>query len=332
MKLGVIVPAAGEGQRLRPHTLRRPKVMLEVGGKPIIGHIFESLMELQPERVCVVVPPHDHTIENYLRSNFALDIRFAIQPEPLGLADAVLKARSEVDDLPLLIILGDTIVETDFNQLVTGDCVIGVKEVSDPRRFGVVILENGLVRKVIEKPQTPISNLAIVGVYYFADAHALFEAVDLLVREGKKVKGEFQFTDALQFLADNGLAIKTLHIEHWLDCGTPEALIATNRFLLEKTGGSNPQGCGQVLASFVIPPVWVARDAVVERSVIGPFVSVSAGARIIDSVVNNALIYEGAMVDHAVICSGIVGEQAQVRGQASLINVGPGEVYEVKLR
>ncbi|MCL6466576.1 MAG: NTP transferase domain-containing protein [candidate division WOR-3 bacterium] len=331
MKLAVIVPAAGEGQRLRPHTLRRPKVMLEVGGKPIIGHIFDRLMELHPERVCVVVPPHDQTIANYLRSNFSRDIRFVVQPQPRGLADAVLQARQEIEDMPVLIILGDTIVDTDFNRLINGDCIIGVKEVSDPRRFGVVLLENGLVKKVIEKPQEPVSNLAIVGVYFFADGRRMFEAVELLVRAGKMVKGEFQFTDALQSLADSGLAIKPLIIDNWLDCGTPAALLDTNRFLLEKTGGNNPHGCGQVQATFIIPPVWIAPDAFIERSVIGPFVSVSARARITGSVVSDALIYQGAVVEQAVVCSGIVGEEAQIQGKTGLINIGPGEHREVNL-
>ncbi|MGQ9678956.1 MAG: sugar phosphate nucleotidyltransferase [bacterium] len=331
MRLAVIIPAAGEGQRLRPHTLCRPKVMLEVGGKPIIGHIFDRLKELNPERVCVVVPPNDRTIENYLRSNFSFDLRFAVQPEPRGLADAVLRAKGEVEGMPVLIILGDTIIETNFHQLLKGNCVIGVKAVSDPRRFGVVLLENGLVRKVIEKPQEPISNLAIVGVYFFVDSSAMFDAVTSLVKQGKMVKGEFQFTDALQTLADDGHEIKATPIEHWLDCGTPEALLETNRFLLSKMGDKSHQRCGQVQASFIIPPVSVAPDAFVEHSVIGPFVSVSSGARITESVVSNALIYQNATVVRAVVLSGIVGERAQVEGNKMLVNIAPGERSEVKL-
>lgn len=331
MRLGVIVPAAGEGQRLRPHTLCRPKVMLEVGGKPIIGHIFDRLQELAPERVCVVVPPGDRTIENYLRSNFSFELRFVVQPEPKGLADAVLRARGEVTGMPVLIILGDTILDTDFRQLLKGDCVIGVKAVSDPRRFGVVLLENGLVKKVIEKPQEPISNLAIVGVYFFADSAAMFQEVESLVRSGKMVRGEFQFTDALQALVDYGRAIKTTLIANWLDCGTPETLLETNRFLLGKLSDKPHQACGQVKASFVIPPVWVAPDAFIERSVIGPFVSVSSGARITESVVGNALIYQNANVVRAVVLSGIVGEQAQVVGKTMLVNIAPGARSEVRV-
>lgn len=331
MRLAVIVPAAGEGQRLRPHTLCRPKVMLEVGGKPIIGHIFDRLQELAPERVCVVVPPGDRTIENYLRSNFSFDLRFVVQPEPKGLADAVLRARGEVEGMPVLIILGDTILDTDFRQLLKGDCVIGVKAVSDPRRFGVVLLENGLVKKVVEKPQEPISDLAIVGVYFFVDSSAMFETVESLVQSGKMVKGEFQFTDALQAFADYGRAIKTMPIDNWLDCGTPEALLETNRFLLGKLSDKHHQACGQVQASFVIPPVWVAADAFVERSVIGPFVSISSGARITESVVSNALVYQNATVVRAVVLSGIVGEGAQVEGKTMLVNVAPGARSEVRV-
>ncbi len=329
MKLAVIVPAAGEGQRLRPHTLRRPKVMLEVAGKPIIGHIFDRLRDMGPQEVCVVVPPNDRTIENYLQENYPFEIKFVVQAEPRGLADAVWQARKEVVGMPVLIILGDTILDADLRTLLCGESAIGVKAVADPRRFGVVLLEDGVVSRVIEKPQDPVSNLAIVGAYFFADSGRMFNALERVIKSGRMIKGEYQFTDALQMLADEGAKIKPVEIERWLDCGTPEALLETNRLLLEKTGGSNPQGCGQILASFVIPPVWVAPDAIVERSVIGPFVSVSAGSRITEAVVSDALIYRGAAVERAVVFHGIVGEDAVVSNKVGMINVGPGERLEM---
>lgn len=326
MRFGVIVPAAGEGQRLRPHTLRSPKVMLEVAGKPIIGHIFDRLVALAPERVCVVVPPGEQRIERYLRENFpSLSMSFVVQPEPRGLGDAVRWARPVLEGLPVLIVLGDTIIDTDYRALFQGEAAIGVKPVADPRRFGVVFLENGMVRKIVEKPAQPVSNLAIVGIYYFSDSHRMFQAMESVIQSGRMVRGEYQFTDALQILADSGIGIRAVTVEGWLDCGTPEALLETNRLLLAKYKDGAPGCTPPVAGGFIIPPVWVAPDAVIERSVLGPYVAVSARARITECVLSNALVYRGAVVERAVITSGIVGEGARVRGGAGFLNIGPDE-------
>ncbi|MEO0069733.1 MAG: sugar phosphate nucleotidyltransferase [candidate division WOR-3 bacterium] len=321
--LGIVIPAAGEGQRLRPHTLVRPKVMLEVAGKPIIGHIVDRLKELKPEVICVVVPPHDRTIKDYLQANFSLNFEFVVQPLPKGLADAVLCAEAAIRNLPMLVLLGDTILDVDLKALLNEESAIGVKEVADPRRFGVVKLQDGFVREVIEKPLQPVSNLAIVGVYFFAEPGPVFAALHRLIREKRMVKNEFQFTDALQIMADAGRKIKPIEIANWYDCGTPQALIETNRALLKALGRQGVAVSGE--HSLLIFPVHIARDAVIENSIIGPFVSVSSGARIINSVVADALVYENAVIEKAVVSQGIVGENAEVRGKGEMVNIGPGE-------
>ncbi len=323
MSLTVVVPAAGEGQRLRPHTLIKPKVMLEVAGKPIIGHIIERLIALKPELICVVVPPEDKTIENYLQSNFSLPFKFVVQPVPKGLADAVLVAEDAVGDRPVLIILGDTILDFDLNTFTKEKNVIGVKEVTNPQRFGVVKLQNGLVHQVIEKPTEPVSNLAIVGIYFFSQPKPLYTALHQVIREGRMVKNEYQFTDALQILADGGINIKALPITNWYDCGTPEALLETNRVLLNQHQQEPLVVSNR--GSIIIPPVSIAPDAVVEKSIIGPFVSLSAGVRIVNSIVVDALVYQNAVLKDTIVARGIVGESAQISGMKELLNIGPGE-------
>ncbi|MEO0068367.1 MAG: sugar phosphate nucleotidyltransferase [candidate division WOR-3 bacterium] len=327
MSLCVVIPAAGEGQRLRPHTLARPKVMLEVAGKPIIGHILDRVSELNPDKVCVIIPPRDRTIKNYLTGNYPLPLEFVVQNEPKGLGHAVLCAQEAVADLPVLILLGDTIADCDLKQFLKNKSIIAVKEVSDPRRFGVVLLENGVIKRVIEKPKEPVSNLAIVGVYYFQESKVLYRALNRLVLENRIVNNEYQFTDALQILADGGIEIRTMAIDVWLDCGTPEAILETNRVLLRMTedrGLNTGASVPSLQRSVLIPPVHIADDAVIERSVVGPFVSVSSGARIFESVIRDALIYQGAQIECSFLEHSIVGENAQVKGRAGQVNVGPG--------
>lgn len=319
MSLCVVIPAAGEGQRLRPHTLVKPKVMLEVAGKPIIGHILDRISELKPDKVCVIVPPNDTTIESYLTANYQVHLEFIVQEEPKGLGHAVLCAQEVVAGSPVLIFLGDTIVDCNLRMMLNSKSIIAVKEVADPRRFGVVLLKNGVIEKVIEKPKEPISNLAIVGVYYFEESRVLYKALNRLVAETRIVGNEYQFTDALQILADEGMAIRTVAIDVWLDCGTPEAILETNRILLRKHTQMQ-----KFKDAVLVPPVHVANDAVIERSVVGPFVSVSSGARISESVIRDALIYQGAQVECSLLEHSIVGENARVKGRAGQVNLGPG--------
>ncbi len=318
MKLNVLIPAAGEGQRLRPHTIGKPKVMLEVAGKPIIAHIIESIIKLNPEKVCVVVPPGDKTINRYLELNYDLPFETVVQEEPKGLGHALLCAEGVVKEGPVLILLGDTIVELDFTTLFNSGPAIGVKVVDDPRRFGVVLLENGMIKNVVEKPSTPISNLAIVGVYYFPAAEPLYRALNRLVIENRLVGREYLFTDALQILVDEGMEIRTVDVSVWLDCGTPEALLETNRVLLNRQ-----VNCPQITGSVVIPPVLIADDAVVENSVIGPYVSVSSRAVVQESVISDSLVYQGAEVRRSVLWRSIIGEKARVEGVSKPVNVGP---------
>jgi glucose-1-phosphate thymidylyltransferase len=267
----------------------------------------------------VVIPPADDSIRSYLLANYRLPFQFVVQPEPKGLGHAVWCVREQTGDMPLLILLGDTIADFDFSRLPAEKNVIGVKEVADPSRFGVVILENGIIKKVIEKPKEPVSRLAIVGVYYFETPVLLYQALNRLVEERRLVGREYQFTDALQLLADEGVEIRTVEIDVWLDCGTPVALLETNRLLLKSATIEL-----KLPGSRVIPPVHIGEDVLIERSEIGPYVSVSAGARITDSVISDSIIYQGAKVERSVLQGAIVGENAEVIGVQGPLNLGPG--------
>jgi glucose-1-phosphate thymidylyltransferase len=315
--LKVIIPAAGGGTRLKPHTNTTPKVMLHVAGKPIIGHIIDLVTKVSPEEIVVVVGAQGERIEEYLRSTYPLKFRFVVQAEPKGLGHAVAQARDCVQDNPVLVLLGDTIVDMDLTRMVGAENKLAVRVVENPRRFGVVELKDGFVSHVVEKPIQPKSNLAIVGVYYFEKCLPLFSALDELIQRDKRTRGEYQLTDALQIMVQNGVKIRPWTIEHWLDCGTPEALLETNRYLLRNLHHSTERP-GVV----IVPPVYIEDTAVIEHSVIGPNASIGASAQIRDSVIRNSIVNQGAEVVSAILDNSILGCAAKYEGRALHLNLG----------
>ncbi|MFQ6103144.1 MAG: sugar phosphate nucleotidyltransferase [Candidatus Glassbacteria bacterium] len=314
----VIIPVAGEGTRLRPHTYSIPKVLLPVAGKPIISHIIDEVVKLSPEKVTLIIGHLGERIKAFLEGTYDLPFRWVVQSERKGLGHAVGMGIDEGEREPLLIILGDTIFEADLSGLSGGDTsFIGVKEVDDPRRFGVVELEGDLVVKLVEKPDVPPSNLAIVGLYYIRNARELSEAVRKLVSEDIRSKGEYQLTDALQLLVDGGEPLKTFRVEGWYDCGKQETLLATNSHFLSKLSGKI-----QNKDSLIIDPVFLSPEAEVSRSVIGPDVSVSEGVSIRQSIIKNSIVCDRAQVRNIILEDSIIGPGAVIEGSFSRLNLG----------
>jgi glucose-1-phosphate thymidylyltransferase len=312
-----VIPAAGEGRRLKPHTHTTPKILLQVAGKPIIGHIMDRLLPARPDEVIVVVGSQGDQVRTYLTSEYRCPFRFVQQTDPKGLGDAVYRAKDVFSGEPILVLLGDTIVDLDMSKMVGRDNVIGVQEVADPRRFGVVELRNGYVSRFVEKPDRPKSNLAIVGVYFFRDSGQLFGALDRLIARGRTTKGEFQLTDALQLMVDNGTKIKTRIIKHWLDCGTRAAMLETNRYLLAKEGYYKPRH-----GSVIIPPVFIHNRARIDSSIIGPNASVGADAEICSSIIRDSIVNQHVVVDHTLLEASILGENSVVRDRPRRLNLG----------
>jgi glucose-1-phosphate thymidylyltransferase len=312
-----VIPAAGEGRRLKPHTHTTPKILLQVAGKPIIGHIMDRLLLARPDEVIVVVGVQGDQVRHYLTSEYRCPFRFLQQTDPRGLGDAVYRAKDAFAGESILILLGDTIVDLDMSKMVGRDNVIGVQEVSDPRRFGVVELKNGYVSRFVEKPDRPRTNLAIVGVYFFRDSGHLFGALERLIARGRTTKGEFQLTDALQLMVDDGTKIRTRAIKHWLDCGTREAMLATNRYLLEREGYYKPRP-----GSVVIPPVFIHDRAKIHSSIIGPNTSVGADADIRGSIISDSIVNRQVVIQHTLLEGSILGENSVVRDSPRKLNLG----------
>jgi glucose-1-phosphate thymidylyltransferase len=295
-------------------------VLLHVAGKPILAHILDDLPGLGIRRAVLIVGYMGDLVREYVGAHYQnLEVEYVEQPEPMGLGHAVSLAEPFADDGRVLIILGDTIFEADLKPVLAGGVnSIGVKEVQDPRRFGIVERDSdGRVTRLVEKPEQPTSNLAITGIYYFDRGRPLFDALAELQRLGLRTKGEFQLTDAMQLLVSRGELITTFPVEGWYDCGKTETLLETNRVLLGKC-----EGATVVAGSLVHPPVCIADDAIIENCILGPHVSVAAGARLRNAVVRDSIINENATVEDIMLESSVVGVNAVVRGGYRRVNVG----------
>jgi glucose-1-phosphate thymidylyltransferase len=321
-----IIPVAGIGTRLRPHTHTIPKALVQVAGKPILGHILDELYPLGIREVVLVTGYMGERVQAYVDSAYPdLEVCYVVQDERLGLGHAIHLTERCVESGPLLIVLGDTVVTADFSALIGGErTLIGVKEVDDPERFGVVVVESGKVVNLVEKPDDPPSNLAIVGLYYIVNGALLFECLNEVVDKNIRTKDEFQLTDALLLMLERGEEMGVFPVEGWHDCGRPETLLETNRFLLRRSGGNG----GPVAGSIVLQPVAIDPTAVVDHSVVGPFVSVAAGATIRDSVVRDSILSGNSLVERSLLTGSLIGESAVVKGEFQRLNVGDSSEVE----
>jgi glucose-1-phosphate thymidylyltransferase len=315
----VIIPTAGLGTRLRPHTYSKPKPLISVAGKPVLGHILDTLGLIQIDELVFITGYLGNQIEAYVRENYSFPARFIEQTELKGQAHAIYLARDIVSG-PTLILFVDTIFEADLSQLnqIDADGVIYVKEVNDPRRFGVTFIENGYITRLIEKPESGISNLAMIGLYYVRDAQWLMRAIHDLLEQNIQTKGEFYLADALQLMIDEGARFIAEPVTVWEDCGKPETVLRTNRYLLDHGRGQ----LGRTEGSIVIPPVYIDDSAQVVNAIIGPYVSIAAGAVVRDSIVRDSIINRDALIQSATLQNSLVGDNALVQGDFRELNVG----------
>lgn len=325
MRPVAIVPVAGVGTRLRPHTHTTPKALLLVAGKTILAHILDQLVPASPEKVILVIGPgaQGDRLREYAAARKDFRIECVVQEEPKGLGHAVAQARTAAGKAPLLIILGDTIVQADLGALIQDGSRVGISEVDDPSRFGVALVRDGKIVRLVEKPDKPISKLALVGLYYIQKGPLLFDCLDRLTREGRLTRGEIQLTDALELLIEGGEELRPFPIKGWYDCGKTETLLETNRALLDQL--AVPVTREGVV---VLPPVAMDPTADVSAAVIGPHVSIGPRTQVRQAVVRNSILNEGADVRDILLDSSVVGENAVVRGAYQRLNVGDSSEVE----
>ncbi len=313
-----IIPVAGVGTRLRPHTYTIPKVLLQVAEKPILAYILDIIKQLKVDEVILIVGFLGDQVVEFVKKNYKFRCKFIEQKKLKGLGYAINMVSGELeDDEPVIIILGDTIFEADLLPVLKGEYdALGVKEVTDPQRFGIVEMKGGVVKRLIEKPQRPTTNLAVVGVYYIKSTGLLKKSVSRIIKKRIKTKGEYQLTDALQLMIDWGVKFRTFKVKEWYDCGKPETLLQTNRQLLAKIKKTR-----KLKSCVVLPPVFVSESAVVENCILGPNVSVADKAVLKDSIIKNSIIGEQAWVEGSNLDSSLVGNRARIKGATHRLNV-----------
>ena len=314
-----IIPVAGVGSRLRPHTFELPKVLLNVAGKPILGHILDKILGEGVSAATIVVGHMGDKIRDFVSSTYRnLEVDFVEQQEPLGLGHAIYIARNTIPDEPVLIILGDTIFDVDLKPVLASSVSsLGVKTVDDPRRFGVAETADGFITRVVEKPEHPASQLALVGLYYLRNPRLLVSCLDEMVEKNLRTKNEYQLTDALQMMIERGEKMKTFMVNGWFDCGKPETLLSTNRSLLEKKSTSR-----KIEGVVVIEPVYISPSAILTHCVIGPYTTIGDRVEISQAIVRNSIIVDDAKVHKTLLDSSIVGNAAVVKGAYRKVNVG----------
>jgi len=321
----IVIPMAGYGTRLRPHTWSKPKPLVTVAGKPVLGHVLDMFVTLPSIDEAVFIVGYLGTqVQDYVaRAYPGLKARYVEQTEMLGQSHAVWLAREGLSG-PMLLVFVDTLIDTDLSGLASekAEAVAWVKAVPDPRRFGVAELgPDGLVRRLVEKPQDAANNLAVVGMYYLRQAERLISAIEAQMAGKTMLHGEFFLADALTILLQQGLKMRVQPVEVWHDCGKPDTLLETNRYLLEH-GRDNSGLAAQRPGVVVIPPVYIDPAAVVTEAVIGPNVSIGASCEVRRSLVQDSIIDEGSQILDTALSASLIGREARVIGRYRSLNVG----------
>lgn len=320
----VVIPLAGKGTRLRPHTHTTPKPLLRVGGKPVMSYILDDLEALGVREAVFITGHLKEKVEDWVRATYPkFTSHFVEQPVQDGTAGAVRLAEPFIDE-DLLIIFVDTLFDADLGiaRRLPPDLagVIWAREVEDYQRFGVVVTdEAGNMTQIVEKPTEPVSRLANIGLYYIRDWQLLFEGIHDTLAKPPGKSGEYYLTDAFQYMIDQGAKIRVANVDGWYDCGQLETLLETNRHVLESgRAKSPPPGPGLI----IIPPVRIADGVTLENVSIGPNVSIEAGCTIRNATIQDTIIGAHTTIEDSKLSGSLIGDHARVRGVNGQVNIG----------
>jgi len=328
----VILPVAGKGTRLRPHTHTKAKSLVHVAGKTVLEHIISRLVPLAVDEYVFIVDEHGGQIEHFMKQKFPdLNCTYIIQKERKGPAHAVWLANSRIaPGEDLLIVFNDTIFDADLtkmSQLVTGcEGLIYSKEVEDYQRFGVNVVQDGFIVDMIEKPDTPVSRLAQVGLYYLKDGQRFMEYLTAAIDAGDMVKGEFYLPAVFMRMINDGARLKAPEIDAWLDCGKPETILETNAYLLKGRHHIH----GEAFNCVFIEPVHIERGVTIIDSVVGPNVSIAVGSHIERSIICNSIVNGNSVVRNMVLTDSILGDNVQLISSARKMNIGDHSLIEMQ--
>ena len=321
----VIVPLAGKGTRLLPLTKRVPKPLVRVAGRPVMDYVMDTVQGLDVEELIVITGHLKETVERYIVEHYNVQARFVEQKTLDGTAGAINLARPYVQG-PVLIIFVDTLFEADLSLIerTDADGIIWAKEVEDYQRFGVIVTDaKGYMQRIVEKPSTPVSRLANIGLQYIKDWKTLFDGVAHVLSQPPGKGGEYYLTDAFQYMVDRGKRLFTAPVAGWYDCGKVDTLLETNQYLLER--GRARVAPGSSAGSKIVPPVYIEDGVTIRDSTVGPNVSIEAGSVVTQSTIANSILGRNVRVVRGKVQGSVVGDDQRIEDkivQQSVLDAG----------
>lgn len=335
--MNIVIPMAGMGKRLRPHTLTTPKPLIEVAGKSIVRRLCEDINKVvgeQIDEIGFIIGDFGKEVEERLlqiAEQLGAKGKIYYQNEPLGTAHAVWCARESLKG-KVTVAFADTLFDAGFAMNTEEDGIIWTHKVEDPSAFGVVRKnDDETINGFVEKPKEFVSNEAIIGIYYFKSGENLLSELQYLIDNNITKSGEYQLTDALQNMLDKGLKFKTNDVKEWLDCGNPAATINTNQRVLELKSGKEQLVSRDVKSnnSVIIPPVYIGKGVSINNSVIGPYVSIAEGCEINDCRIENTMIGKQCILSKSVIAESMIGNNVNIKSNIQRLSIGDYSVVEL---
>jgi glucose-1-phosphate thymidylyltransferase len=326
-----IIPVAGAGTKLRPHTYTQPKALIPLAGKTILSIIVDQLHEAGINDFIFIIGYLGEKIQDYVEKNYPnLNCHFVQQNERFGIGHAINLTREIVGTDEVMIVLGDTIADYDVKEIINSPVsMLGIKKVDDPRDFGVAeIEENGFVSRVVEKPSIPKSNMALVGVYKIKETSFMFSCLENLIVTNTKGYDEFTLTEALECMMQRGATFKSFKVTNWFDCGKKETLLVSNATLLKKFGG-NVSEEHNFEYTIIIPPVSIAEGCDIKNSVIGPNVTIGENTSINYTIMKDSIIGSYSNLFEVVLDNSLIGSDAEVKGESRNLNIGDNTAIDL---
>ncbi|MBL0272047.1 MAG: NTP transferase domain-containing protein [Chitinophagaceae bacterium] len=318
-----IIPIAGAGTKLRPHSYTQPKALIPLAGKTVLSIIIDQLKEGGINEFVFIVGYLGDKIQDYVKNKYpGLKAHYVHQLDRQGIGHAIRMTKSIVDQDQVLVVLGDTICDYDVQEVVNSPfSMIGVRKVDDPREFGVAeIADDGFISHVVEKPQIPKSNMALVGVYKIRETEQMFQCLENNIRQGLRSQGEYSLTDALDCMIKMGAKFKSFKVESWFDCGRKETLLESNATLLKKFAVTTDPA--QFENTVIVPPVSIGSGCTIKNSIIGPNVTIGDNNDINDSIIKNSIIGSFSSLFDIVLDDSVIGSDTNLRGETRSLNIG----------
>ena len=319
MTVKVVLPMAGLGSRLRPHTWSKPKPLMRIAGKPVLGHVLDYVLPLGVDEGVFIIGWLGDQIREYVDATYDFRAHYVVQEKLQGQAHALYLAKDYLSG-PCLITWVDTLFRADLSGLGQSgsDVIAFTQEAEDPRPFGVAVQENGRVVRLIEKPTGLEHRQVVVGVYYVAEGAELVEAIEMLLHRGTQTKGEYYLADAFNVMLERGAVMTTRPVTVWEDTGVPDTVLKTNRYLLENGHSQEISTRNGVL----VPPVHIAASATIENAVVGPHVSIGEGTRVSNAIIRDAVVGDSTLIENVVLEHTLIGSNTEIRGTVQRLNVG----------